>query len=76
MAKLYFKYGNEFLELSAYCNFCQEPFEHRAKYYISTGYANDPYLFTLRKEGSVGGMAIEYCPLCGRKLECENIREE
>lgn len=50
------------------CEFCQYPFKHIAKYYIATGYDNDPYLYVLRKEESVGGMAIEYCPLCGRKL--------
>ena len=53
------------------CEFCQYPFKHCAQYYISTGYSNDPYLYVLRKEDSIGGVMIEYCPWCGRKLEEE-----
>ena len=26
------------------CEFCQYPFKHCAKYYIQTGYSNDPIL--------------------------------
>ena len=51
------------------CEYCQHEFKHCGKYYISTGYANDPYLYTLRKEDSVGGVMIKYCPWCGRELD-------
>lgn len=55
------------------CNFCQYPFLHYAQYYIKTGYPSDAELYILRKENSIGGMAIEYCPLCGRNLRGEYI---
>ena len=50
------------------CEFCHYPFKHCAKFYIKTKYPNDPNLYVLRKEDSVGGTTIEYCPWCGRKL--------
>lgn len=62
------KNESEATEITIDCKFCQYPFKHCAKYYIQTGYSNDPYLYTLRKEDSVGGVMIEYCPWCGRKL--------
>ena len=52
----------------AYCEYCQPPFKHCAKYYIKTGYSNDPYLYVIRKEDSIGGAMIKYCPWCGREL--------
>lgn len=51
------------------CEYCRPPFRHCGKYYISTGYANDPYLYTIRKEDSFGGAMIKYCPWCGRELD-------
>ena len=50
------------------CEFCHYPFNHYAKYYIITGFSQDPWLYMLRKDDSVGGLAINYCPLCGRYL--------
>lgn len=51
------------------CEYCKPPFKHCGKYYISTGYDNDPYLYTIRKEDSFGGAMIKYCPWCGRELD-------
>lgn len=51
------------------CKYCQPPFKHLGQYYISTGYPNDQYLCVIRKEGSIGGVRIEYCPWCGRELD-------
>lgn len=53
------------------CEYCKPPFKHCGKYYISTGYDSDPYLYTIRKEDSFGGAMIKYCPWCGRKFESQ-----
>lgn len=51
------------------CEYCQYPFKHCGKYYISTGYNNDSYLHTIRREDSIGGVMIKYCPWCGREVD-------
>lgn len=51
------------------CEYCRPPFRYCGKYYISTGYDNDPYLYTIRKKDSFGGAMIKYCPWCGRELD-------
>lgn len=51
------------------CDICQPPFKHFGKYYIMTEYPNDPGLYILRRDDAMGGVMIDYCPICGRKLE-------
>ena len=51
------------------CKHCQPPFKHFGKYYIKTGYPQDTSLYVLRRDGNLGGVMIEYCPMCGRKLD-------
>ena len=50
------------------CRHCREPYDPCAKYYIKTGYSNDPYVHILWRTDITGGVMIEYCPWCGRKL--------
>ena len=50
------------------CEYCHPPFKHCGNFYIATGLNNDPYLHIIRKEDSVGGAMIKYCPWCGRYL--------
>lgn len=69
------KNKNKTIETIVDCKFCQHPFKHYVKYYISTEYPNDSHLYVLRKEDSIGGMSIKYCPLCGRKLDLKNNTE-
>lgn len=56
-------------ELNNHCEHCQPPFKHFGKYYIMTDYPNDPGLHVLRRDDALGGVMIDYCPICGRKLE-------
>ena len=51
------------------CEHCRSPFKHSGQFYIATGLNNDPYLHIIRKEDSVGGAMIKYCPWCGRELD-------
>lgn len=51
------------------CEYCHTPFKHCGQYYIATGLNNDPYLHLIRKEDSIGGAMIKYCPWCGRELD-------
>lgn len=51
------------------CEYCHPPFKHCGQYYIKTGYDYDPYLYIIRKEESIGGAMIKYCPWCGRELD-------
>lgn len=51
------------------CEHCHPPFKRFGKYYIKTGYSNDPTLYVLRRSECIGGVMIEYCPMCGRKLD-------
>ena len=51
------------------CDICQPPYKHFGKYYIMTDYPNDPGLYILRRDDAMGGVMIDYCPMCGRKLE-------
>lgn len=51
------------------CEYCKPPFKHCGQFYIVTWLNNDPYLHIIRKEDSVGGAMIKYCPWCGRELD-------
>ena len=52
------------------CKHCYPPFKHFGKhYYIRTGYSQDPTLYVLRRDDTLGGVMIDYCPMCGRKLD-------
>ena len=51
------------------CEYCHTPFKHCGQLYIVAGLNNDPYLHIMRKEDSVGGAMIKYCPWCGRELD-------
>ena len=51
------------------CEYCHPPFKHCGLFYIATGLNNDPHLHIIRKEDSVGGAMIKYCPWCGRELD-------
>ena len=51
------------------CPHCHPPFKRFGKYYIKTGYSNDPTLYILRRAECLGGVMIEHCPICGRKLD-------
>lgn len=51
------------------CEYCHPPFKHCGEFYIVAGRNNDPYLHIIRKEDSVGGAMIKYCPWCGRELD-------
>ena len=51
------------------CKHCQPPYDHFGKYYIVGDYPNDPGLHVLRRDDALGGVIIDYCPICGRKLE-------
>jgi hypothetical protein len=51
------------------CPHCHPPYDHFGKYYIVGDYPNDPGLHVLRRDDALGGVSIDYCPICGRKLE-------
>lgn len=55
-------------ENKTHCDICQPPYEHFGKYYIKSDYPSDPGLHILKRTDALGGVMIEYCPICGRKL--------
>lgn len=68
--------NNEYCPIKCYsepkdptCPHCQPPFEHFGRYYIKTDYPNDPGLHVLKRTDAIGGVMINHCPICGRKLE-------
>lgn len=51
------------------CPYCHPPFKYFGQYYIRQTNNDTPPTYVLRKENSVGGTMIEFCPKCGRKLK-------
>lgn len=50
------------------CPYCYPPYKYFGQYYIRPINNDNPSTYILRKENSVGGTMIEFCPKCGRKL--------
>lgn len=60
---------NKEIKTTADCEYCEPPFKYCGQFYIEAGRNNDPYLHIIRKEDSIGGAMIKYCPWCGRELD-------